>query len=210
MQRAPAFLFADAREARDFGEWLDEHFDDIRDAAETTTRSGKLQRHRAVLGEPDPLHAASTTRPGDAAGQNLTGKATQAACDWITENYDGRSSTSSSSRTSRPTRRARRSTCCARAASGWSPRRRSRDELIEEHDARRRASMLFARAAGVEPRRLHVGREQQRRALGQRHHGDVHRHRPGRGERRRVLAPRSSTPSCCRTATTTTRSRSRR
>jgi hydroxymethylglutaryl-CoA reductase (NADPH) len=26
---------------------------------------------------------------GDAAGQNLTGKATQAACNWIKENYDG-------------------------------------------------------------------------------------------------------------------------
>src|SRR4051812_26734181 len=40
MQRAPAFLFESAREARGFGEWLDEHFDDIKAAAETTTRSG--------------------------------------------------------------------------------------------------------------------------------------------------------------------------
>src|SRR6266576_5827753 len=29
MQRAPAFLFPSAREARDFAGWLDEHFDDI-------------------------------------------------------------------------------------------------------------------------------------------------------------------------------------
>src|SRR3954449_4019734 len=42
MQRAPAFLFADAREARDFGAWLDEHFDEIREVAESTTKSGKL------------------------------------------------------------------------------------------------------------------------------------------------------------------------
>ncbi|CAA9533592.1 MAG: Hydroxymethylglutaryl-CoA reductase, partial [uncultured Solirubrobacteraceae bacterium] len=41
-------------------------------------------------------------------------------------------------------------------------------------------------AAGVEPRRLHVGRQQQRRALGQRHHRDVHRHGPGRRQRRGV------------------------
>src|SRR5256714_8695601 len=42
MQRAPAFLFASAREARGFGEWLHEHFDEIKAAAEQTTRSGKL------------------------------------------------------------------------------------------------------------------------------------------------------------------------
>src|SRR5213596_2277539 len=43
MQRAPAFLFPSAREARGFAQWLDEHFDDIKAAAEATTRSGKLQ-----------------------------------------------------------------------------------------------------------------------------------------------------------------------
>src|SRR3954466_8099744 len=42
MQRAPAFLFPDAREAREFAGWLDDHFDEIKAAAETTTRSGKL------------------------------------------------------------------------------------------------------------------------------------------------------------------------
>ena len=34
MQRAPCFLFASAREAREFGGWLDEHFDEIKAAAE--------------------------------------------------------------------------------------------------------------------------------------------------------------------------------
>src|SRR4051794_20137402 len=43
MQRAPAFLFPSAREARTFRDWLDERFDDIKAAAETTTSSGKLQ-----------------------------------------------------------------------------------------------------------------------------------------------------------------------
>src|SRR4051794_7282719 len=42
MQRAPAFLFASAREARDFAHWLDEHFEEIKEAAESTTRSGRL------------------------------------------------------------------------------------------------------------------------------------------------------------------------
>src|SRR5215213_6323603 len=43
MQRAPAFVFASAREARAFGDWLRENFESIKQAAETTTRSGKLQ-----------------------------------------------------------------------------------------------------------------------------------------------------------------------
>src|SRR6476620_626401 len=43
MQRAPAFLFESARGSRAFAHWLDEHFDDIKAAAESTTRSGKLQ-----------------------------------------------------------------------------------------------------------------------------------------------------------------------
>src|SRR5205823_15013194 len=43
MQRAPAFLFHSAREARDFCGWLDDNFSDIKKAAETTTRSGKLK-----------------------------------------------------------------------------------------------------------------------------------------------------------------------
>src|SRR6059036_296929 len=42
MQRAPAFLFASAREARAFAQWIDEHFADIKATAEATTRSGRL------------------------------------------------------------------------------------------------------------------------------------------------------------------------
>src|SRR3954467_8349770 len=42
MQRAPSFLFKSAREAREFGAWLRASFDQIKAAAEATTRSGKL------------------------------------------------------------------------------------------------------------------------------------------------------------------------
>ena len=42
MQRSPAFIFDDARAARVFGDWVREHFDEIKAVAETTTRSGKL------------------------------------------------------------------------------------------------------------------------------------------------------------------------
>src|SRR3954451_13788272 len=46
MQRAPAFVFESARQARDFAEWLDEHFHEIRGGAHTTKKSGKA-RHIA-------------------------------------------------------------------------------------------------------------------------------------------------------------------
>jgi hydroxymethylglutaryl-CoA reductase (NADPH) len=84
MQRAPAFLFASAREARAFCGWLDEHFDEIKAAAESTTRSWKLQEiERYSAGR--ILYTRFNYTTGDAAGQNLTGKATQAACRWIKE-----------------------------------------------------------------------------------------------------------------------------
>ena len=57
MQRAPAFVFASAREARAFGAGCTEHVEEIRRAAEsTTTSSGRLRRDRAVHGEPDHVH----------------------------------------------------------------------------------------------------------------------------------------------------------
>jgi hydroxymethylglutaryl-CoA reductase (NADPH) len=88
MQRAPAFLFPSAREARDFGAWLREHFEEIKAAAETTTRSGKLQDIEQYAASRMVFTRFNYTT-GDAAGQNLTGKATQAACRWIQEHYQG-------------------------------------------------------------------------------------------------------------------------
>ena len=42
MQRGPVFEFADAHKARGFGDWIREHFDEIRAAAGGTTRVGRL------------------------------------------------------------------------------------------------------------------------------------------------------------------------
>src|SRR5688572_7144507 len=85
MQRAPAFLFESARQSRAFGEWLVEHFDEIKAAAEETTRSGVLQDiEQYSAGRIRYTRFNYTT--GDAAGQNLTGKATFAACQWIVQN----------------------------------------------------------------------------------------------------------------------------
>ena len=86
MQRSPAFFFDDALQARDFGEWIAANFEAIKQAAETTTRSGKLINIRQfAIGPVRNLRFNYTT--GDAAGQNMTGKATRAACEWIMKNY---------------------------------------------------------------------------------------------------------------------------
>lgn len=86
MQRAPVFMFDDARAAREFGEWVEQHEQEIRDAAEATTRSGKLTYiGQYQVGPLRYLRVNFTT--GDAAGQNMTARATLAACEWIKANY---------------------------------------------------------------------------------------------------------------------------
>jgi hydroxymethylglutaryl-CoA reductase (NADPH) len=88
MQRSPVFILDDALKAREFGEWVDAHFEAIKTAAETTTRSGKLMNiGHCAIGPLRNLRFNYTT--GDAAGQNMTGKATFAACEWIRRNYPG-------------------------------------------------------------------------------------------------------------------------
>lgn len=85
MQRAPAFILDDARQARDFGKWVDDNFARIKDIAETTTSVGKLEHiEQWSVSRLRYLRFNYTT--GDAAGQNMVGKATFAACEWIKKN----------------------------------------------------------------------------------------------------------------------------
>jgi len=85
MQRAPLFVFSDARAARDFGEWVDTNFDAIAAVAGETTSSGKLRNiEQYALGKMRWLRFNYTT--GDAAGQNMVSKATRHACQWMIGN----------------------------------------------------------------------------------------------------------------------------
>ena len=88
MQRAPVFVCEDARAARELGVWIEDHFGEIKEVAESTTRIGKL----IDIGQ----YAAGCNRflrfnytTGDAAGQNMSSKATFAACEWIVSRYHG-------------------------------------------------------------------------------------------------------------------------
>jgi len=88
MQRAPVFSFANARQAKAFSAWLDENFEPIAAAAQTTTSSGKLLDIQK-FSVSKLLYTRFNYSTGDAAGQNMTGKATFAACAWIKQNYPG-------------------------------------------------------------------------------------------------------------------------
>lgn len=88
MQRAPVFGFKSARDARDFGHWLNDHFSMIKEQAERTTSIGRL-RNIAQYAASRFLFLRFNYTTGDAAGQNMCGKATQAACQWVANNYPG-------------------------------------------------------------------------------------------------------------------------
>lgn len=86
MQRAPGFLFNSAREARDFVGWLDEHYDEIKAVAESSSSTAKLieiERYHASRF----VYTRFDYTTGDAAGQNMVSKATWFACEWIKQNY---------------------------------------------------------------------------------------------------------------------------
>jgi hydroxymethylglutaryl-CoA reductase (NADPH) len=84
LSRAPVFVFGDVAQAARFIEWIGGHFSEIKAAAESTTRFGKLLRidkypvHNRVILD-FVYHTA------EAAGQNMVTLATDRACRWILE-----------------------------------------------------------------------------------------------------------------------------
>jgi len=86
MQRAPVFLFDNALEAREFGRWLDDNLNSIRGVVDASTEVPQLTEiEQYIVGNMMYTRFCYTT--GDAAGQNMTGKATLYACEWIRANH---------------------------------------------------------------------------------------------------------------------------
>lgn len=87
MQRAPVFVFEDARAGRKFVSWIQDNFEEIKERAEATSSVAKLK-------DIDPytsnkfVYLRFNFRTGDAAGQNMVGRATFAACSWIIDVYE--------------------------------------------------------------------------------------------------------------------------
>ena len=88
MQRAPVFVFDNAVEARDFVAWVKENERKIAEEAEATSSVARLQYIDAYLAS-KLAYLRFNYSTGDAAGQNMVGRATFAACGWILDNYQG-------------------------------------------------------------------------------------------------------------------------
>jgi hydroxymethylglutaryl-CoA reductase (NADPH) len=82
MQRAPVFVFESARGARAFRDWVDLHLEEIRRVAESTSRVAKLLFIETYLSNKF-AYLRFNYATGDAAGQNMVGRATFAACEWL-------------------------------------------------------------------------------------------------------------------------------
>jgi hydroxymethylglutaryl-CoA reductase (NADPH) len=88
MQRAPVFVFPDARAGREFAAWVAESLPGIRAAAESTSRVVRLLHIEPYLASRF-VFLRFNYQTGDAAGQNMVTRATAAACQWIARSYGG-------------------------------------------------------------------------------------------------------------------------
>jgi len=80
--RAPAYAFTTLLEAGNFVQWCLHYMDELRSAAESTTRHGRLQDVRFAI-EGNHVYLMFDFTTGDASGQNMVTIATQAVCDYI-------------------------------------------------------------------------------------------------------------------------------
>ena len=87
MQRAPVFIFEDAISARRFSEWIKLSSKEIKVVAEATDPYVELDYIDHYLASKF-VYLRFNFKTGDAAGMNMVGKATFAACNWILKNCD--------------------------------------------------------------------------------------------------------------------------
>jgi hydroxymethylglutaryl-CoA reductase (NADPH) len=86
MNRAPVFGFESAGHARRFVDWLVAHMDEIKQICKASDRFVDLKYVDYYLASRFAYTRFNFTT-GDAAGMNMVGKATFAACNWILANY---------------------------------------------------------------------------------------------------------------------------
>jgi hydroxymethylglutaryl-CoA reductase (NADPH) len=87
MQRAPVFIFEDAARARRFADWIAANTDEIKAVSEATDPFIRFKYVDYYLASKFVYLRLNFTT-GDAGGQNMVGKATFAACNWILQNCD--------------------------------------------------------------------------------------------------------------------------
>ena len=84
MTRAPVFRTSGVRQARQTVDWVNEHYEEIKETAASTTRHGKLIKVRAFASGRS-LFLRFSYDTGDAMGMNMSTIATEAACRLIEE-----------------------------------------------------------------------------------------------------------------------------
>ena len=87
MQRAPVFIFEDAAGTRQFADWVVARTEDIKTVAEDTDPFITLKYVDYYLANKF-AYLRFNYKTGDAAGMNMVGKATFAACNWILQHCD--------------------------------------------------------------------------------------------------------------------------
>lgn len=85
VSRCPCFAFQNLTEVGEFLIWLNQHIEQIKAAAEATTRFGKLIDFRFSI-EGNRVFVCFDYHTADASGQNMVTIATQAAVDYINAN----------------------------------------------------------------------------------------------------------------------------
>jgi len=88
MQRAPVFVFEDARRGRDFVDWIQANQEQIHREAEASSKVARLQYIDPYIANKF-VFLRFNFSTGDAAGQNMVGRATFAACNWILDHFEG-------------------------------------------------------------------------------------------------------------------------
>jgi hydroxymethylglutaryl-CoA reductase (NADPH) len=83
--RSPAFAFQNLIEAGTFVQWCLAHYEELRTAAEATTRHGRMRDLKFTV-EGNHVYLLLEFTTGDASGQNMVTIAAQAVCDFITAN----------------------------------------------------------------------------------------------------------------------------
>lgn len=89
MQRAPVFVMEDARAGREFVKWVEANMDKIRYEAEATSHVARLQYIDAYQSNKF-VYLRFNYSTGDAAGQNMVGRATFGACSWMLDHYEAK------------------------------------------------------------------------------------------------------------------------
>ncbi|HEY3419102.1 MAG TPA: hydroxymethylglutaryl-CoA reductase (NADPH) [Methanomassiliicoccales archaeon] len=84
MTRAPVFRTEGVKHCAEVSCWVDDHFDDIKNVAESTTKHGKLLKIRAFASGKS-LFLRFSYDTGDAMGMNMATIATEAASRFIEE-----------------------------------------------------------------------------------------------------------------------------